>query len=77
MVVGTSAKVFPAAGYIEKARDHGAVVAVINPEAEDPEELEKLEPRDFAFGQDAATCLPVLLEPIIGTPQANGTYSAP
>ncbi|ATY66847.1 SIR2 family histone deacetylase, putative [Cordyceps militaris CM01] len=74
LVIGTSAQVFPAAGYIEDARDCGAVVAVINPEAENEEELAKLDPQDFAFGQDAATCLPVLLEPIIGRAQADGEF---
>ncbi|KAJ2976885.1 hypothetical protein NQ176_g4683 [Zarea fungicola] len=74
LVIGTSAQVFPAAGYIEDARDHGAVVAIINPDAERQEELEKLKPHDFAFGQDAASCLPILLEPVIGTAQADGEF---
>lgn len=74
LVIGTSAQVFPAAGYIEDARDHGAVVAIINPDAERQEELEKLEAHDFAFGQDAAACLPILLEPVIGTKQADGEF---
>ncbi|KAJ6787377.1 hypothetical protein PWT90_06305 [Aphanocladium album] len=75
LVIGTSAKVYPAAGYIDNARNSGAVIAVINPEAESDEELAKLSSNDFAFGQDAATCLPVLLEPIIGTAQSNGEFA--
>lgn len=75
LVVGTSAQVYPAAGYIDDARNNGAVVAVINPEAENKEELEKLTQKDFAFGQDAATCLPLLLEPIIGQAQPNGEFA--
>ncbi|KAM3438009.1 hypothetical protein MY4824_003456 [Beauveria thailandica] len=75
LVIGTSAQVYPAAGYIDEARDRGAVVAVINPDAENDDQLGKLRPNDFAFGQDAATCLPVLLEPIIGKAQANGEFA--
>ncbi|KAJ4328203.1 Protein saf4 [Fusarium piperis] len=62
LVIGTSAKVWPAAGYIDQARDKGARVAVINmePGAKDSDS------RDFFFGQDAAECLPLLLEPVIG-----------
>lgn len=75
LVIGTSAQVYPAANYIEDARHCGAVIAVVNPEAENEEELQKLKPRDFAFGQDAATCLPVLLAPIIGKEQADGEFS--
>ncbi|PHH60377.1 hypothetical protein CDD81_1815 [Ophiocordyceps australis] len=69
IVVGTSAQVWPAAGYISKAKLHGARVAVVNPEAENEAELYKIAPGDFAFGQDAAQCLPLLLEPIIGKMQ--------
>ncbi|KAJ4158696.1 uncharacterized protein LMH87_009212 [Akanthomyces muscarius] len=75
LVIGTSAQVYPAANYIEDARQCGAVIAVVNPEAENEEELQKLKPRDFAFGQDAATCLPLLLAPIIGEAQADGEFS--
>jgi NAD-dependent SIR2 family protein deacetylase len=74
LVVGTSAQVYPAAGYIESARRCGAKIAVINPEAETEEELQKLVAGDFAFGQDAAVCLPTLLEPAIGKMQASGDF---
>lgn len=66
IVVGTSAVVAPASGYIEKARRRGAVVVNVNPTADSPEELEKLGPGDFAFAEDAAVCLPKLLAPLIG-----------
>ncbi|GAO18296.1 uncharacterized protein UV8b_06232 [Ustilaginoidea virens] len=66
LVVGTSAQVYPAAGFISRAKLHGARIVNINPEAEDEAELRKLHPGDFAFGQDAAKCLPRLLEPVIG-----------
>lgn len=71
-VIGTSAQVWPAAGYIDKARAQGASVVVINPEAEEAEALAGMTEKDFAFGQDAATYLPLLLEPIIGTLDADG-----
>ncbi|KAH6610633.1 nad-dependent histone deacetylase, partial [Trichoderma cornu-damae] len=73
-VIGTSAQVYPAAGYIEKARKLGASIVTINPEAEDEEEMFKVKPGDFAFGRDAAECLPILLEPIIGKPNEHGEY---
>ncbi|CAK7240070.1 MAG: hypothetical protein STHCBS139747_001507 [Sporothrix thermara] len=66
LVIGTSAEVYPAAGYIERARKAGAVVATINLEAESREGLKALRSRDFAFGGSAADILPVLLEPLIG-----------
>lgn len=62
LVIGTSAKVWPAAGYIDQARAKGARVAVINMEAASNGPRS----RDFFFGQDAAECLPLLLEPMIG-----------
>lgn len=65
-VIGTSALVYPAAGYIQKARAAGARVVVVNPDAETPEELAKMQAGDFAFSQDAAEYLPLLLEPVIG-----------
>lgn len=66
MVIGTSAVVRPAANYIEKARRRGAVIVTVNPEAENDSELENISRGDFAFAEDASTCLPKLLEPIIG-----------
>lgn len=67
LVIGTSAVVHPAAGYIAKARARGAVVCVVNMEAEEEWELRKLrQGTDFAFGGDAAEWVPRLLEPVIG-----------
>lgn len=63
LVVGTAAAVWPAAGYVEKARRRGAVVVVVNP---DPEAAEDLEDEDFWFGGDAAEVLPRLFEGVIG-----------
>jgi len=65
MVIGTSAKVFPAAGYIQEARQKGAKVCVVNMDGNDwpPGGWKK---GDFFFQGDAAVLVPKLLEPIIG-----------
>lgn len=73
-VIGTSAQVYPAAGYIDKARKRGARIVTINPEAEDEAEMFKVKPGDFAFGKDAAEYLPLLFEPIIGKPNEDGEF---
>lgn len=72
-MVGTSAVVHPAAGYIEKARRRGATIVHVNPTADQDQEVEKLKPGDFAFAEDAATCLPKLLAPIIGNATQDTT----
>lgn len=74
LVIGTAAQVEPAAGYIRYARKRGASVVVVNPEAESEEELRKIGPKDFAFADDAAEYLPLLLEPVIGKAQPDGSY---
>lgn len=74
LVIGTSAQVYPAAGYIEKARKRGARIVVVDPTAEDDENLFNLKPDDFAFGSDAAKTLPEMFEPIIGKLQSDGTF---
>lgn len=71
-MVGTSAQVWPAAGYVSKAKRHGARVVTVNPEAENEAGAFHVPPGDFAFGQDAALCLPQLLEPIIGKMGEDG-----
>ena len=65
MVIGTSAKVFPAAGYIDEAREKGARVCVVNMDANDapPSGWKK---GDWMFQGDAAVIVPELLRPIIG-----------
>jgi NAD+-dependent protein deacetylase sirtuin 5 len=64
MVIGTSASVFPAAGYIETARWKGARVAVINMDGDLP--VNGLGPNDWMFQGDAAMIVPELLKPVIG-----------
>lgn len=72
LVIGTSAQVWPAAGYIAKARQQGARVAIINSDVEKEAEVGVMQQGDFAFVQDAAQCLPILLEPIIGRMDEEG-----
>jgi NAD-dependent protein deacetylase sirtuin 5 len=64
MVIGTSARVFPAAGYIETARWKGARIAVINMDGDLPPN--GLGPNDWMFQGDAAMVVPELLKPVIG-----------
>lgn len=65
MVIGTGAKVYPAAGYIWEARKRGAKVCVVNVDAADapPGGWER---GDFFFEGDAALIIPELLRPVIG-----------
>jgi NAD+-dependent protein deacetylase sirtuin 5 len=64
LVIGTSAKVFPAAGYIEEARWKGAKVAVFNMDGDLP--AGGLRNNDWIFQGDAAVLVPELLKPVIG-----------
>ncbi|TKA79417.1 hypothetical protein B0A55_03509 [Friedmanniomyces simplex] len=65
MVIGTSAKVYPAAGYIEDARAKGARVCVVNMDEND-RPAGGWKKGDWFFKGDAATLVPRLLEPVIG-----------
>jgi NAD-dependent SIR2 family protein deacetylase len=75
LVVGTSAVVYPAAGYVYEAQGPGTSIVTVNLDAENQENLNGLGPRDFAFGGDAAELLPRLLEPLIGTMREDGTFA--
>ncbi len=63
LVIGTSAKVYPAAGYTNIARAKGARVAVFNMDSGDARELTK---HDWFFEGDAAVIIPDILKSIIG-----------
>jgi NAD-dependent deacetylase sirtuin 5 len=65
MVIGTSAKVYPAAGYVDHARMKGARVAIINM---DPNDVPAggLYDGDWFFQGDAAQIVPELLKSVIG-----------
>ncbi|KAK5078454.1 hypothetical protein LTR64_003133 [Lithohypha guttulata] len=67
LVVGTSAVVYPAAGYIQFAKHKGARVAVVNPDPSSGNSLD-LGPggKDWFFMEDAAKILPEMLRPVIG-----------
>ncbi|TID20678.1 DHS-like NAD/FAD-binding domain-containing protein [Venturia nashicola] len=65
MVIGTSASVYPAAGYVDDARYRGARVAVINTDPNDEPESGMME-GDWFFVGDAAQILPELFKPLIG-----------
>ncbi|KAK4695431.1 hypothetical protein P7C71_g2326, partial [Lecanoromycetidae sp. Uapishka_2] len=66
LVIGTSAKVYPAASYVDKARERGARVAVINMDRAD-EPAGGLEKGDWFFQGDASVILPEILKGEIGT----------
>ncbi|KAF1832237.1 DHS-like NAD/FAD-binding domain-containing protein [Decorospora gaudefroyi] len=65
MVIGTSAKVYPAAGYVDLARSKGARVAIINMDANDVP-AGGLQDGDWFFRGDAAQIVPELLKVVIG-----------
>ncbi|TKA27411.1 hypothetical protein B0A50_05023 [Salinomyces thailandicus] len=66
LVIGTSAQVFPAAGYIAQAEARGAKICVVDLEAGGGG------PGDWVFTGDAAVVVPKLLEPLIGAVAAGG-----
>jgi NAD-dependent SIR2 family protein deacetylase len=72
LVIGTSSKVFPAAGFVDEARAAGARVAVVNMEESDtpPGGLEE---DDWFFKGDAAQIVPELLKSVIGEIGEDGT----
>lgn len=61
LVIGMSATVWPAAGYIQEVVDMGGKVAVFNTDA-----TTKI-PDGWYFSGDAANTLPKALEPVIGS----------
>jgi NAD-dependent SIR2 family protein deacetylase len=65
MVIGTSAKVYPAAGYVDIARERGARVAVINIDRSDAPSSGMYK-GDWFFEGDAAQILPELLKDVTG-----------
>jgi NAD-dependent deacetylase sirtuin 5 len=65
MVIGTGAKVYPAAGYVDLARMRGARVAVINTDKNDVP-AGGLHDGDWFFEGDSAEIVPELLKGVIG-----------
>jgi NAD+-dependent protein deacetylase sirtuin 5 len=67
LVIGTSAKVYPAAGYVDRAREQGARVAVVNMDRADaPGGRRGLMKGDWFFEGDAGEIVPEILNPIVG-----------
>ena len=71
MVVGTSARVWPAAGYVDLARAKGARVAIVNMDWNDVP-ASGLGERDWFFQGDAARILPEILGSVIGQVRVGG-----
>jgi NAD-dependent deacetylase sirtuin 5 len=65
LVVGTSAKVYPAAGFVDRARAKGARVAIVNMDPNDVP-ASGLYKGDWFFQGDAAQILPEILRSVIG-----------
>lgn len=65
LVIGTSSKVYPAAGYTEEARAKGARVAVVNMDRRDVG-AGGLKKGDWFFHGDAAAVVPELLKSVVG-----------
>lgn len=65
IVIGTSARVWPAAGYIDEAREQGARVCVVNMDESDVPPGGWRE-GDWFFRGDAAVLVPKLLEVVVG-----------
>ena len=67
LVIGTSAKVYPAAGYVNVARMKGARVAVVNMDrADTPGGDGGLLKDDWFFEGDAGVIVPEILRSVIG-----------
>jgi NAD-dependent deacetylase sirtuin 5 len=65
LVIGTSARVYPAAEYVDLARAKGARVAIINMDMNDMP-AGGLYRQDWFFQGDAAEIVPELLKSVIG-----------
>jgi NAD-dependent deacetylase sirtuin 5 len=65
MVIGTSARVYPAAGYVQRARGKGAKVAVVNTDSNDAPEGGMMT-GDWFFVGDASEIVPQMLAPVVG-----------
>lgn len=68
LVIGTSSKVWPAAGYVDTAREKGARIAVVNMDRNDAPggALGLDRSRDWFFEGDASEIVPEILKAVIG-----------
>ncbi|CEP63493.1 uncharacterized protein LALA0_S08e03730g [Lachancea lanzarotensis] len=65
LVIGSSGKVWPAMGYVERAKKSKSKIAIFNTTIEDLEEVRK-DKNVWGFQGDAAKILPKALKPLIG-----------
>jgi len=66
LVIGTTATVYPAAGYVQVARARGARVAVVNFDDGELGSASDLRREDFLFLGDAAEIVPEMLKGVTG-----------
>jgi NAD+-dependent protein deacetylase sirtuin 5 len=66
LVIGTTAEVYPAARYIERARQKGARIAVINMDSENLGATGSLREEDWMFEGDAGAIVPEIFRTVIG-----------
>lgn len=71
-MIGTTATVYPAAGYVQEARQAGARIVVINMDSEELGAASGLRKGDFLFEGDASKILPEILKPVIGELDLKG-----
>ncbi|KAI0548011.1 DHS-like NAD/FAD-binding domain-containing protein [Xylaria curta] len=67
LVVGTTAEVWPAAGFVVQARKQGAALAVVNADTTNLGTARDLKHGDFIFVGDSAELLPKLFEPLMNS----------
>ena len=65
LVIGTSAKVYPAAAYVDRARAKGSRVAVVNMDRGDAP-ASGISDQDWFFQGDAADIVPEMLKGVVG-----------
>jgi NAD-dependent SIR2 family protein deacetylase len=77
LVIGTTATVYPAAGYVDQARRRGARVAVVNMDGLEGElgAAGDLKGGDFLFKGDAGKILPVILNCGVRPWRGNGVIA--
>ena len=67
LIIGTSSKVYPAAGYVDIARSKGARVAVVNMDrADTPGGRNGLMKGDWFFEGDAGEIVPAISKSVVG-----------
>lgn len=65
LVIGTTGKVWPAMGYVERCKQNGGRIAIFNTHIEDKEKVRK-DKTIWGFEGEASEWLPRALEPLVG-----------